>query len=57
MFPSSYYTYWLLSLGFLLKTNAAIHLEVSGNLLAAETIQPNRNQSDSAHKWITFATY
>jgi hypothetical protein len=57
MFPSSHYTCWLLSLGSLLKTNATVHLKVSVNLLVAETIQPNRNQSDCAHKWMTFETY
>lgn len=34
----------------LLRTNAAVHLKVSMNLLAAETFQPNRNQSDCAYQ-------
>jgi len=44
-------------LGSLLKTNAANHLKVSVNLLAAETFQSKRNQSDYAHKWVKFATH
>ena len=38
-------------LGSSLKTNAAVHLKVTVNLLAAETFQPNINQSDCAHKY------